>query len=252
MQARALDYLERDVLRNIVALKMLTAHDDVRCFHHSNQVGEAVMVLLEPQVFAYDREHYPDADCIAIISSDHPSLTRELLAHLEKDQLVVFKLNSEADVTEVQKQFRVRKIRSFLSYTDTKPSVCDNDVLISSKASVQMLEWIATEGHARDWLEPLLADNLAFCCELYNRHQQLESVCFAFENHNTIWEIGGVFTPQASRGQGLATRTVRAAVAELQKRDKRSRFQVQENNLASIRVAQNADLELFLTITHWF
>ena len=137
MQARALDYLERDMLRNIVALKMLTAHDDVRCFHHSNQVGEAVMVLLEPQVFAYDCEHYPDADCIAIISSDHPSLTREPLAHLEKVRLVVFKLNSEA-------------------------------------------------------------------------------------------------------------------VAELQQRGKRSRYQVQENNLASIRVAQNADLELFLTITHWF
>ena len=134
------------------------------------------MVLLEPQVFAYDREHYPDADAICVISSDHPSLTNELLAQLEKNQKVVFKLNSDSDVFEVQKQFRIEKVTSFLSYTDTQAYARDLGVQVNSNPSVQMLEWIELNGHSRNWLESLLAQNRAFCCELNVEHK-LESVC---------------------------------------------------------------------------
>lgn len=251
MNTRALQYLERDVLRNIVAFKMLTTHDDRRCVYISSEFGEAVMVLLEPQVFAYDRAHYPDADSICVISSDHPSLTNQLLSQLEQDQKVVFKLNSDADALEVQKQFRIQRVTSFLSYTDIKPNFPDKYVQISTRPSAQMFEWLATEGHTRDWLEPLFAANHAFCCELFNAKEQLESVCFAFENHKTIWEIGGVFTPEALRGRGLASRVVQTAIAELQQREKRIRYQVWEQNQASIRLAQHLKLELFLTITHF-
>ena len=250
MNTRALEYLERDPFKNIVAVKMLTIHDDVRCVYVSSEFGEAVMVLLEPQVFAYDREHYPDADAICVISSDHPSLTNELLAQLEKNQKVVFKLNSDSDVFEVQKQFRIEKVTSFLSYTDTQAYARDLGVQINSNPSVQMLEWIELNGHSRNWLESLLAQNRAICCELNDEHK-LESVCFAFENHKTIWEIGGVFTPQPSRGRGLASRVVRTAIAELQYREKRIRYQVWEQNQASIRLAQYLKLELFLTVTHF-
>ncbi len=98
----------------------------------------------------------------------------------------------------------------------------------------------------------MLNDGRAFCAELYGKSQKFESVCFAFENYGQLWEIGGVYTPPASRGQGLASRTVCATIAELQNRGKRSRYQVHDQNIASIKVAEHAELELFLTITHWF
>jgi RimJ/RimL family protein N-acetyltransferase len=252
VKSRALQYLERDVLHNIVALKMLNTHDGVRCFHQANENGEAVMILLEPGAFAYDREHYPNADSICIIASDHPNLTNTLLENLDHKQKVVFKLSSDADALEVQKRFDVQRITSFLSFTDNTSYSSDPNVHTSTKPSEMMLEWIATQGHTRDWLKPMLAKNRAFCCELYDASQELESVCFAFENYGDVWEIGGVYTPKESRGKGLATRTACTAIAELQKRKKRSRYQVQEQNSASIRVARQAKLELFLTITHWF
>jgi RimJ/RimL family protein N-acetyltransferase len=251
LNQQVLKYLERDVMHNIVALKMLKAHDGVRSFYQSNNFGEAAMVLLEPRVFAYDREHYPNANRICIISSDHPTLTSTLLEKLDSAQKVVFKLNSETDTLEVQKRFEVKRLTSFLSFTDTKPYSSDDTVQISTKPSQEFFDWIATEGHTRDWLEPMLDDEQAFCCEFFDGSQKLESVCFAFENYGQLWEIGGVYTPPDSRGRGLASRTVCAALAELQERGKRSRYQVHEQNSASIRVAIRAQLELFLTITHW-
>lgn len=239
-------------MQNIVSLKMLNAHDGAQSFYRSNNYGEAVMIVLKPNAFAYDREHYPNADCICIISSDDPALTAGLLDEIEAKQKVVFKLKSETDALEVQKRFEVKRLTSFLSFTDTRTYPNENAVQISTKPSLEFFDWIATEGHARDWLEPMLNDGRAFCAELYGKAQKLESVCFAFENYGQLWEIGGVYTPPASQGQGLASRTVCTTVAELQNRGKRSRYQVHEQNIASIKVAERAELELFLTITHWF
>ncbi len=251
MNQQVLQYLERDLLRNIVALKMLNATADAQRFYRSDTFGEAAMIVLEPQAFSYDREHYPNADCICIVSSDHPTLTADLLEELDSNQKVVFKLNSETDALEVQKRFDVKRLTSFLSFTDTKPYSSDSHVCIGTKPSQKFFEFIATEGHTRDWLEALLDDGQAFCCELFDNDQLLESVCFAFENYGSLWEIGGVYTPPASRGRGLASKTVCAAIGELQKRGQRSRYQVHQENSASIRVAQRVQLELFLTITHW-
>ena len=77
-------------MQNIVSLKMLNAHDGAQSFYCSNNYGEAVMIVIKPNAFAYDREHYPDADCICIISSDDPALTAGLLDEIEAKQKVVF------------------------------------------------------------------------------------------------------------------------------------------------------------------
>lgn len=239
-------------MQNIVSLKMLKAHGGAKSFYRANNYGEAVLIVLKPDAFAYDREHYPDADCICIISSDHPALTAELLGEIDAKQKVVFKLKSETDALEIQKRFEVKRLTSFLSFTDARPYPNENAVQISTKPSLEFFDWIARESHARDWLEPMLNDGRAFCGDLYDNTLKLESVCFAFENYGQLWEIGGVHTPPASRGRGFATSTVCATIAELQRRGKRSRYQVQEQNINSIWFAERAELEFFLTITHWF
>ena len=72
------------------------------------------------------------------------------------------------------------------------------------------------------------------------------SVCFAFKNHGRIWEVGGVVTPVQYRGQGLAAKVVRSSLAELQRRRLVPRYQVNEDNLPSLRLAASVGLRQFL------
>jgi ribosomal protein S18 acetylase RimI-like enzyme len=53
------------------------------------------------------------------------------------------------------------------------------------------------------------------------------------------------------RGLGLASRVVRSAMAELQRRRLVPRYQVNEDNLPSIRLATSVGLRQFLQLTHF-
>jgi GNAT superfamily N-acetyltransferase len=246
----ALSFLKRDPLRHIVALKMLHALGETAETHFaSSEHGESVLVLLDANAFSYDREHYGDAHHIAVISSDHALLTRQLLKFVPRSKRIVFKLSSDADALEVQKRFAVQLVTAFLSFTDVQAHAADPNVTLGLEPSDEMWAWFTAQGHERDWLEPMLREGRAFCVTLGGNSP--ESVCFAFENFGAIWEVGGVFTPPELRGRGLARRVVTRAVAELQRRGLKTRYQVQEDNLASVGVARGIGLSLFLTITHF-
>jgi len=99
-----------------------------------------------------------------------------------------------------------------------------------------VLDLFESQGHSREWLCPLLSSGHAFACALeQDRHPR--AVCLAFQNHRRIWEVGGVVTPVQHRGQGLASRVVRSSLAELRRRGLVPRYQVNEGNLPSIRLA---------------
>ena len=70
-------------MQNIVSLKMLTAHGGAQSFYRANNFGEAVMIVLKPTAFRYDRERDPNSDCICITSSDHPTITAGLLEMMQ-------------------------------------------------------------------------------------------------------------------------------------------------------------------------
>ena len=76
-------------------------------------------------------------------------------------------------------------------------------------------------------------------------------MCLAFQNHRQVWEVGGVVTPAQHRGKGFASRVVRSALAELQRRGLAARYQVNEDKLPSIRLAQSLGLRQFLQLTHF-
>jgi len=96
----------------------------------------------------------------------------------------------------------------------------------------------------------LLASDRAFVCVL-EHDAKARSACIAFENHRQIWEVGGVVTPTPHRGRGFAARVVRTALAELQRRKLVARYQVNEDNLPSIRLATSVGLRQFLQLTHF-
>ena len=164
----------------------------------------------------------------------------------------VFKLASDSDRDVVAERFAISRATSFLSFTGDEPVTfaADDEVSVSTTASDGTLRLLESQGHPRDWLRRLLASGRAFVCTL-EQGGDPRSVCIAFENYRQIWEVGGVVTPAPHRGQGFATRVVRTALAELQRRKLVARYQVNEDNLPSIRLATSVGLLQFLQLTHF-
>ena len=251
--SEAVTRLEREPLRNIVLLKHIEAfRDHVSVAQVSTGPSVGTMVLLDTSASAYDRETYPEAMMAALISSDGPELTRNLIGVLPRQRDIVFKLSNDADRDVIAERFPISRATSFLSFTAGQPAgfVADANVSITTSASGAMLGLFESQGHAREWLCPLLSSGRAFTCTL-EQDGEPRSVCLAFENYRQIWEVGGVVTPVQHRGLGLASRVVRSALAEVQRRGLVPRYQVNEGNAASIRLAASVGLRQFLQLTHF-
>ena len=249
------DALARDPLRHIVLLKHLLAYpEQARIRRASGPEGVATLVFLDASAAPYDREAYPRAAVAAIISSDHPALTASLLSALPRGVGIVFKLSREADLAPVAARFRVERRTAFLSFTFAGPvageRAPDPGVRLTTTPGDAAFRLFATQGHERAWLEPMLRQGKAFASVLEEEGEPL-SACFAFENYGPVWEVGGVVTAPAHRRKGLGARAVRTVLAELARRRLAPRYQVEEDNAASIALARAVGLVPFLTITHY-
>ena len=243
--------LEREPLRNIVLLKHLEAFPDKTRVHQvSSENGQATLVLLEVAASAYDRRTYPTASFVAMISSDHPSLTSELLSYVPQDLGIVFKLFSDADRDVIQSVFPVQRMTQVYSYTALSDFSHDHGVKLTSAPTAEVFGLFEAQEHDRNWLEPLIEANRAFVCTLDLNGSPI-AVCFAFQNYRRVWEVGGLFTLPGFRGRGFAARVARTAIAELKDRKALPRYQVHDDNIASIRLAEAIGLTRFLTTAHF-
>jgi GNAT superfamily N-acetyltransferase len=250
VDAAVLTALERDPMRNIVLLKHIAAFPDAITVHHVAE-GEtsATLVLLDVAASPYDRRTYPTARLAALIASDDSALTWRLLPAIPPRECVVFKLSSDGDRDLICARHVVQRTTSVLSFTAIGSLSESGRGLITTTPSDVVLDLFASQEHARDWLEPLLATGKAFACCIGPTNAP-DAVCFAFANYGPVWEIGGVFTRQERRGQGHAKAAVRATVAELGRRGLVPRYQVHDHNKASIGLAGAIGLKYFLTVTH--
>jgi GNAT superfamily N-acetyltransferase len=248
---QAIDELARDPLPHIVLLKQLLAYPDhVKVHRVSGSQGTAMLVALDTSVSAYDRQAYPKASIAAFIASDHPALTAALMDHVPQGVGIVFKLSAEADLAAVAARFSVVRRTAFISFTATGSAKADGSVRVTSAPGDAAFALFETQGHDRAWLEPMLAAERAIAY-LLERDGDIQSACFAFENYGPVWEVGGVVTTPAHRRQGLGSRLVATALAELARRGLSPRYQVEEDNKPSIRLALSVGLSPFLTIVHY-
>jgi ribosomal protein S18 acetylase RimI-like enzyme len=247
----AIEELARDPLRHVVLLKQLLAYPGhVKPYRASDCAGSAILLALEASASAYDRQTYPEADIVALLSSDHPSLTASLLSCLPRDVGIVFKLSRGADLPPIETKFSVARRTAFVSFTSSGVAAPDAQVRVTvtpGEAAFQMFE---TQGHERSWVESMLATDRAFACVL-EQESDTASVCLVYENWNPVWEVGGVVTSPEHRRMGLGARVVRTALAELGERGLKPRYQVEEHNTASIALARSVGLAPFLTIVHY-
>lgn len=246
-----IDELAREPLRHVVLLKQLLARPRQTTIHRvAGAESAATLVALDTAASPWDRQAYPKAALAAFIASDHPALTRALLAHLPRGVGIVFKLSSEADRAAVAAAFAIERRTAFVSFTTAHRIEPDPGVHFTRAPGERAFRLFAEQGHDRDWLEPMLDDGRAFACVLEQNDEPL-SACIAYENWGPVWEVGGVVTSPGHRRQGLAARVVRTALAELGERGLTPRYQVEEDNTASIALARSVGLAPFVTITHW-
>lgn len=252
----AIDDLAQDPLRHIVLLKQLLAYPEhVRVHRVAGPEGAATLVVLDTSASSYDRQAYPRAALAAFIASDHPDLTAALLSHLPASDVrqgagIVFKLSSDSDLAPVEARFPVVRRTAFISFTASGAVTPATGVDITSAPGDEAFQLFETQGHDRAWLKPLLRSGKAFACVA--RHDgETRAACIAFENYGPVWEVGGLVTAPSHRRQGLGTRVVRTALAELAGRGLTSRYQVEEHNAASIGLARSVGLAPFLTIVHY-
>jgi RimJ/RimL family protein N-acetyltransferase len=242
-------------LRNIVLLKHLQGYPGHAALHHvADGARNGFLVLLDASATSWDRRTYPAARFVVLVASDGPDLTRALLARVPRGVGLVFKLDGEEDRAAVAESFALERRMRILSFTappaELADIVADPDVRIGPDPGEAAFAFFAAQDHARAWLQPQLADGRAFAC-VAGPAAAPRAVCFAYENWSRVWEIGGVFAPPESRRQGHGARAVRAVLGELGRRGHFPRYQVHEDNLASIRLAEAAGLRIFLRLTHY-
>jgi GNAT superfamily N-acetyltransferase len=247
--------LARDPLRNIVLLKHLQGYAGHTRLHHvADGDRNGFLVVLDAAATSWDRRTYPAARFIVLISSDGPDLTRALLDHVPRGVGLVFKLAGEAHRDAVEGRFALERRMSILSFTAPPPELADlpvePDIRVGPDPGDAAFALFAAQDHARDWLQPMLDTGRAFAC-VAGPAAAPRAVCFAYENWPGVWEIGGVFTPEAGRRRGHGARVVRAALRELGRRGHAPRYQVHDRNLPSIGLAESAGLRRFLDLTHY-
>jgi ribosomal protein S18 acetylase RimI-like enzyme len=246
----AIEELARDPLRNVVLLKQLLAYrGHVKAFRRADTAGSAILLALEASASAYDRQAYPEADIVAFVASDHPDLTASLVSCLPPDVGIVFKLSREADLFPVETKFSVIRRTAFISFTSDGIAEPDVEVQVTATPGEAALRMFGTQGHDQTWARSMLESGRAFACVL--EQGGIASVCLVYENWGPVWEVGGVVTAPEHRRKGLGARVVRTALAVLGERGLKPRYQVEEDNTASIALARAVGLAPFVTITHY-
>ena len=250
---RAVEFLQHDPLRNIVLLKTLSHYPEaIRCHFHEGPEAAGVLLLLAGGASSFDRQNYPGMDYVVLISATHPAILPELLRHVPAGGKLLFKLRDPQHHTWVRRFFSLERVNAFVSYTAApgKLYAAADGVTVSGVPDSACLDLYAALGHSREELRTRFAKGQALSFTVYGSGKPLAS-CFTAPNFGRIYEVGGVYTDPGERRRGLARKVVEAALHHLGHAGFWARYQVQEDNRASIRLAESIGLQYVVTYEHW-
>lgn len=253
----AVAFLERDPLRRIVPLKMIASFPDaVSVRHWRGSGGEGVLVRLRTAAYAFDRATYPGTEVVTILASDGPAASAALLDEVDPSVPTVFKLADRGDGESVRTRFGCRRITAFLTYSTgpdegRDPVPGDPPVRETAAFDPDCAPLYAAQGHEADEVQGLFADFDARAFTARGGGGAPLASCLTFRNFRHIHELGALFTIPAARRGGLARRVATAALASLARRGLVPRYQVHEDNAASIALAGRIGLSRVVAVEHW-
>ncbi|CAM4239900.1 GNAT family N-acetyltransferase [Paenibacillus typhae] len=244
-------YLRRNPLKNVTPLKMMTAYHQVMDSYLVEQAEHwGILLLLPAEAYYYDREAYPEADYIVLMDYSSLETVPDLINRIPADAKLVFKLQQEARLA-VTPYFPLTQVRSFYSFSTTPGQIFkpDKEAVVSEQIDERLLPLWMKNGYTPEELVHYFEDG-AFSVAIYKDTTPF-STCIVFRNGEQIWEIGAVHTADSGRRQGLAARVVSTALYHTMARGYIPRYQVQDTNIASIRLAEAAGLTLAVKLEHW-
>lgn len=252
-QQAVIAFLQRDALRNIVPLKMLTAHPAAIDTHYHEAGPEAAALLLFPtNTFAYDRATYGDLDLVVILVATTPAAATALLPLIPHRKKLIFKLMDGGIRDLLAETFALQRVTAFLSFTSTMLDQfpAHPAVVVADQVDERLYPLFAQQGYSVDELQRYVAGGQARTFARYAADEPV-AACFTYQNFEQIHEIGGVYTLPTQRRQGYAQQAVVTAVHSLLSRGYWPRYQVHEINQPSIALAQQIGLTPFVTVEHW-
>ncbi|MDF9841217.1 MULTISPECIES: GNAT family N-acetyltransferase [unclassified Paenibacillus] len=244
-------YLRRNPLKNVTLLKMMTAYHQVMDSYLVEQAEHwGILLLLPADVFAYDRRVYPEADYVVLMDYSNPEVLPDLISRIPAHANLVFKLQQEARIA-VAPHFPLTQVRSFYSFSTAPGQIFkpDKEAIVNEQLDERLLPLWMENGYTPEELAQYFEDG-AFSVAIFKELTPL-STCIVFRNGEQIWEIGAVHTAETGRRQGLAARIVKTALHHTMARGYIPRYQVQDTNIASIRLAEAAGLTLAVKLEHW-
>jgi ribosomal protein S18 acetylase RimI-like enzyme len=250
---RAVEFLENDPLRNIGLLKTLFYFPQAaRCHFQEGQSGAGVLMLLPGGASYFDRQNYPGTDYVVFITATESAVLPELLTHVPGGKRLLFKLVAPQHSTVVRRFFSIERVNAFVSYTAPPGTLYDSaeGVTVSGMPSDACLDLYAALGHSRQELSTRFANGQTLSFTVYENDKPVAS-CFTVPNYGKIYEICGVTTDPGRRRRGLARKVVEAGLHYLGHTGFSARYQVQEDNRASILLAESIGLRYVVTYEHW-
>ena len=141
----------------------------------------------------------------------------------------------DADRAAVAEAFAVRRATAFQSYTAAPGAAFAGSPLVDVAAAADdgCYELFAAQGHPRDEVEGYFAAGHALGFAVRERGAAV-AACLTYENFGAVHEVGAVYVRPEARRRGLARALVQTALAALAARGRVPRYQVLEDNRASI------------------
>ncbi len=256
MNEKFLEYLNADPLRHLVQLKYLNLYaDDIQCFYvnHGEEMG--MMISHLPAMTSWDAQAYAAAKMILLPVATGEAAAIALCNYAVEqfpDLPVVLKFCDRQTSAIFEQVFRLRQAKTLVSFTADKTATfaVSDDVVISSNLDEQCTRLYLKNGYTQEELHKFFRDG-AKSFSIYEADEVVCS-CLIYRNFGSIWEIGGVHTIESARRKGYARRVVQASLQEILKQGWRPRYQVDQKNIGSIRLAESLGLVPCLYFEHYW
>ncbi len=248
----ACSLLETDVLRHIVALKMIRAHgpeSEIVVRRAGPEWG--ALALLPVRCVQWDRRNYAGVEYSAFVDGSGPEAALGMLDAIPRAKVVV-----KSAVPEVGRELFRRGAThtvSILSFTaeaeGAAPASPLPEVEVAETLDGESKELFVENGYEPEELERLFFHGAR---RFFIREGgRAVAACFVYENYKSVWEVGGVRTVPDRRGRGLAKQAVAGALGFLCAAGRVPRYQTVAGNAASVALARSLGLALFLTQEHY-
>lgn len=251
-------YLKTDLMRHLVHLKYLHIYADALNVHVAQtETGgiDGLMLAHRTEVVFWDAESYPDSELVLLPTASTLKSAQTLLTLAQSQyggfQNLVLKFCDEQTRTVFARAFELNYAKATLSFTcdSCQPDDSLDDVMISHRVDNPLAALYARNGYTRAAVDQFFADG-ALAFTLYTDSAPACS-CMVYRNFERVWEIGGLHTVEAARRRGYARRVVQKALVTLLKGGRIPRFQAEESNTASIRLAESLGMSQCLRFEHY-